>query len=87
VAALAVLVDEVVGVGPDLLMIAGIAAVSVVFVRGSIPVALVLTLYAAPLSYAIVILVACVGAAAALAVARPLALLPAPPEESSPAEA
>jgi chloride channel protein, CIC family len=87
VAALGVLVDEVVGVGPDLLMIAGIAAVSVVFLKGNIPLAALLTLYPVPLSYAGVILVGCVGGAVGLAVARSLHALPSPSAEPPPSTA
>jgi H+/Cl- antiporter ClcA len=87
VAALAVLLDGVVGIGPDLMMVAGIAAVSAVFVKGSVPIAFVLTLYPVPLSYTGAILIGCVGAAVALAVARSADLLPTPPShEPRPAD-
>lgn len=76
IAALAVAVDEIAQVGPDLVIVAGIAAMATVFLRGSVPLAFVLTLYVAPLSYAVVILVACVASATALTLARPLGLLP-----------
>ena len=75
-------------------MVAGAAAVSVVFLQGKIPAAFVLALYVAPLSYAGVILVGAVGSATALAVAGSLHLLPtaapappAPDETAAPAPA
>ncbi|MGA9278898.1 hypothetical protein [Ilumatobacter sp.] len=76
VAALGVLADEVVDIGPDLLMISGIAAVGVVFLKGSLPMAFVLTLYPVHLSYASVILVGCLGGAVGLAIARSAGILP-----------
>lgn len=87
VAAIGVLVDQVVGVGPDLMMIAAIAAVSVVFLKGNIPLAALLTLYPVPLSYAGVILVGCVGGAVGLAVGRSFHALPSPSEAPPPATA
>lgn len=83
VAAFAVIASGLVDVTPAIMMVAAIAAVSVVFVKGSVPLAFVLTLYPVPLSYAAVILVGCAGAAAALAVARSLGALPAPADESA----
>lgn len=77
VAALAVLADALFDIGPNLVMVAGIAAVSLVMMRGSIPIAFILTLYAVPLTYSGVILVGCVGATIALAVGNALGLLPA----------
>jgi H+/Cl- antiporter ClcA len=76
VAALAVACDGLAGVDARLIMVAGITAVSVVFLKGNIPLALVLSLYAVPFSYTGVMLVAAVGAAAALAVARNAGLVP-----------
>lgn len=99
VAALALIADEVVDVGPDLMMVGGIAATSVVFLKGNIPMALILTLYPVQLSYASVILIGCVGGAVGLAVARSLGALPVragdadapeerqnPPSDASPAD-
>jgi chloride channel protein, CIC family len=79
VAAIAVLVDQVVRVGPDIVIVAGIAAASVVFLKGNVPVAVVLTLYPVQLTYASVILVGCVGGALGLAVARSVGALPRGP--------
>ena len=76
IGAFAVLVHDPLGVPPEILMVAGAAAVSVVFLQGKIPAAFVLALYVAPLSYAGVILVGAVGSATALAVAGSLHLLP-----------
>lgn len=88
VAAFAVLASEVVDITPDILMVGAISAVSLVFLKGRIPLAFVLTLYPVPLSYAAVILIGCVGAAAALAVARASGVLPADalPDESADAD-
>lgn len=80
-AAFAVLLDQAfVEIGSDLMMIAALAAVGIVFLKGSIPMAFILTLYPVPLSYASVILVGCAGAAVVLAVARAAGVLPAPPD-------
>jgi len=94
IGAFAVLVHDPLGVPPEILMVAGAAAVSVVFLQGKIPAAFVLALYVAPLSYAGVILVGAVGSATALAVAGSLHLLPtaapappAPDETAAPAPA
>ncbi|MGB0113035.1 MAG: hypothetical protein WBP59_07420 [Ilumatobacteraceae bacterium] len=81
VAAFAVLVDQVVGVGPDIMIVAGIAAAGVVFLKGSVPMAFILTLYPVQLSYASVVLVGCVGGAVGFAVARSVGALPRPPAE------
>lgn len=87
VAALAVVVDAIFEIGPNLIMVAGIAAVGVVLARGSIAMAFVLTLYAVPLTYSGVILVGCAGAAVALVVGKNFGLLPATEEHSpSPSE-
>ena len=77
IAAFGVLMSGPIQVSPDLLMIAGITAISVVFVKGKLVLAFVLCLYPVPLSYAAVILVGCLGAATALAIARSLGALPA----------
>lgn len=79
VAALAVIVDEVVDVGPDIVIVGGLAAVSVVFLKGNIVMAFILTLYPVELTYASVILVGCLGGAVGLAIARSLGALPAQP--------
>ncbi len=81
VSALAVVSNEVIGINPDLVMIAGIVAVSVVFLKGNVPAAFVLSLYVVPLSFSGVILVGAIGAAAALAIAGSLGGLPAPPAD------
>ncbi|WP_040495471.1 chloride channel protein [Ilumatobacter nonamiensis] len=84
VAALAVIVDEVVDVGPDIMIVAGIAATGVVFLKGNLPMAFILTLYPVQASYASVILIGCAGGAVGLAVARSLGALPTPPAEPAP---
>ena len=68
------------------LMVAGAAAVSVVFLQGRVPAAFVLALYVAPLSYAGVILVGAIGSATALALAGSLHLLPVAVEPAAPEE-
>lgn len=78
IAALAVIVDELVDVGPDIMIVAGLAAGAVVLLKGSIPMAFVLTLYPVELSYASVILVGCVGGAVGLGLARAAGLVPVP---------
>lgn len=80
VAAFGATVDGLVDVDPHLVMIAGIAAVSTVFLKGRIVLAFVLTLYAVPLTFGIVILLGCAGAAAAMTLGRSAGILPAPPE-------
>jgi H+/Cl- antiporter ClcA len=77
VSAAAVLLADGLGLQTDIVMVAGTAAVSAVFLKGRIAAAFVLTLYIAPPSYAVVILVGAAGAAAALALAGPARLLPA----------
>ncbi len=81
VSALAVLSNDVIGTNSDLVMIAGIVAVSMVFLKGNIPAAFVLTLYVVPISFAGVILLGAVGAALALAIAGSLGALPRVPSE------
>lgn len=85
VAALAVIVDQLVDVGPGIMIVAGIAATGAVFLKGNIVMAFILTLYPVDLTYAGVVLVGCVGAAIGLAVARSLGVLPTPPAENEPA--
>jgi H+/Cl- antiporter ClcA len=82
VAALAVVVDALFDIGPNLVMVAGIGAVGVVLARGSIAMAFILTLYAVPLTYSGVILVGCAGAAVGLGIGKSLGLLPATEEHS-----
>lgn len=77
-ASLGVVVAGVVDVGPDIVMVAGVASVTLVIVKANIAVGFVLTLYAVPFSYAAVILVAFAGSGIALALARSLAWLPTP---------
>lgn len=86
-AALALAADGVLDVAPDLLVVAGLAAVSAIFLKGSVPAAFVLTLYVAPFSFAGPILVGALGAATALALARPTGLLPRAPERFAPTDA
>ena len=87
IGALGVLVHDPLGVPPQLLMVAGGAAVSAVFLKGRIPAAFVLTLYIAPLSYAGIILIGAVGGATALAIAGSLGVLPTSADEPSPPDA
>jgi len=77
VSAAAVLVANGLGLEADIVMVAGTAAVSAVFLKGRIAAAFLLTMYVAPPSYAVVILIGAIGAAAALALAGPARLLPA----------
>lgn len=77
----AVLVSTVVDVPVELLMVAAVAAVSIVFVKGRVAVGFLLSLYVVPLSNAGLILVGCVGAAAAMALTRSFGWLP---EEADP---
>ena len=77
VSAAAVLVANGLGLEVDIMMVAGTAAVSAVFLKGRIAAAFLLTMYVAPPSYAVVILIGAIGAAAALALASPTRLLPA----------
>ena len=87
VAAGAVLVAAALGTNPDPVMMAGIAAVSTVFLKGKAPLGFALTLYVVPLSFAGVILVGCLGAAVAFAVAGSLGVLPNPTTTESAAPA
>jgi len=82
VAALAVGVHGVLHIEPELLMVGGIAVVSVLLLRGNIPMAFVLTLYAVPVAYAGVILLGAAGGVVGLGIARPLGLLPTPLEHA-----
>jgi hypothetical protein len=65
------------------MIVADLAAAAVVFARGSVPLAFILTLYPVQLTYAGVILVGCIGGAVGLAIARSLGFLPTPPEPHS----
>jgi H+/Cl- antiporter ClcA len=67
-AALATVAADAVDVPQAVLVVGAAAAVSAVFVKGSVPAGFVLALYVAPLSYAGVILVGVVAAATTLAV-------------------
>ncbi len=84
VAALATASDRAVGIGPDLLVVGGVAAVSLVFVRGNVAAAFVLSLYVAPFSYTGVILIGALGAAVALALGGALGWLPRPKTAAGP---
>lgn len=84
---IAVLVSTVVDVPVELLMVAAVASVSVVFVRGKVAVGLVLSLYVVPLSNAGFILVGCVAAAVAMALSRSFGWLPAEPDPPTPERA
>ena len=85
VSAAAVLLADGLGLETDIVMVAGTAAVSSVFLKGRIAAAFLLTLYVAPPSYAVVIVIGAAGAAAALALAGPARLLP--PEPTTDGEA
>jgi len=76
VSAAAVLLADGLGLEADIMMVAGTAAVSTVFLKGRIAAAFLLTMYVAPPSYAVVILIGAIGAAAVLALAGPTRLLP-----------
>lgn len=77
VSAAAVIVANGLGLEADIVMVAGTAAVSAVFLKGRIAAAFLLTMYVAPPSYAVVILIGAIGAAVALALAGLARLLPA----------
>jgi H+/Cl- antiporter ClcA len=77
VSAAAVLFADGLGLEADIVMVAGTAAVSAVFLKGRIAAAFLLTMYVAPPSYAVIILIGATGAAAVLALAGPARLLPA----------
>jgi len=79
VSAAAVLLANGLSLETDIVMVAGTAAVSAVFLKGRIAAAFLLTMYVAPPSYAVVILIGAIGAAVALAVAGPARLLPPEP--------
>ncbi|MCZ7630990.1 MAG: chloride channel protein [Microthrixaceae bacterium] len=81
--AVAVLVSRVVDVPVELLMVAAVASVAMVFVKGRVAIGFTLSLYVVPLSNAGLILVGCVGAAVALVLAGPFGLLPGEPEEAT----
>jgi hypothetical protein len=80
--ALAVLVADVIETPTDLVMIAAVASVSAVFLRGNVVAAFVLSLYVVPLTYAIVILVGALGGATGRSVAGSLRLIPPDPDPS-----
>ncbi|MEZ5238397.1 MAG: hypothetical protein R2716_05450 [Microthrixaceae bacterium] len=80
VSALAVLAAPLVDVPPDLLMVAAVASVSVVFLKGKVATGFVLSLYVVPLSNAGLILVGCVGAAVAFGVLGSIGWIPRAPE-------
>lgn len=84
VSSLAVAVHGPLGVEPELAIAAGIAAVSVVVVRGRVLVGFVLALYVVPLAYAGVLLVGAATAAAVLRLGGRLPLLPRPLAGSNP---
>lgn len=86
VAALAVIASGVVDIGYDVAIIGATTAVSVVFLKGKVAAAFVLSLYVAPLSYAGVIIVGCVSSAGALALARRARVLPSAPAAAAPAQ-
>ncbi len=75
-ASLGLLVDEVLDVGPEVMMIAGISVTAIVFTKGSLPFSFLLTLYVVPFSYTGLILAACAGGAAALAIGAASGWLP-----------
>jgi len=81
VAAVAVLAGDLVDISPDIVIVAGLAATGVVFLKGNVPMAIILTLYPVQLTYASVILVGCIGGAVGLAIARSIGALPSPPVE------
>ena len=83
-AALATIAAEAVDVPHAVLVVGSAAAVSAVFVKGSIPAGFVLTLYVAPLSYAGVVIVGVVTAATTLALLGSAGLLPAREPEGEP---
>lgn len=76
VAALGQALDGFLDVPSDIIIVAGLAAVSTAVFKGRIPGAFVLTLYVAPPSYSAVILIGAVGGSIALAVARSLGAAP-----------
>lgn len=78
---IAVLVSGVVDVPTEVLMVAAVASVSMVFVKGKVAVGFVLSMYVVPLSNAGLILVGCVGAATALGLTRSFGWLPDEPQE------
>lgn len=85
-AALGVLFADLVDVRSELIMIAGIAAVSIVLTKGNVLFAFVLSLYVVPLGYAVVTGIGCVGAVVGLVVLRSFGLLPEPTVPTQPVE-
>ncbi|MFN2114453.1 MAG: chloride channel protein, partial [Anaerolineae bacterium] len=86
VAALGTALDGFLDVPAEIVVVAGLAGVSAAVFRGRIVAAFVLTLYVAPLSYAVVILIGAVGATIALTLVRTVGLLPPEAEDPAPAE-
>jgi H+/Cl- antiporter ClcA len=84
VAALGQVLDGFLDVPADIVVVAGLAGVSAVVLKGRIAAAFVLTLYVAPLTYGAVILIGLVGATAALAIARSIGGLPPADDEPAP---
>lgn len=82
VAALGVLVADLLDMPPEFLMVAAVVAVSLVFLRGKVLAALLLSLYVVPISAGAISLVAVVGAATSFALMRRVGV--AGPEESGP---
>ena len=85
-ASTAVLIAHATDVRTDVVVVAALAGLGVVVLKGNIPAALVLTLYVAPISYAGVILIGAIAGAAALAVARSAGILPPVPDEEAPGD-
>ncbi len=79
------LVSHVLDVAPDVVIVAGLAAVGVVFLRGNVPMAAVLTLYPVDLSYAGVVVAGALGAAVAFTLVQHRGLLPADARTPDPA--
>ena len=81
--AAAVLFASLVDVPADLLMVAAVASVSVVFLKGKVAVGFVLSLYVVPLSNAGLILVGCIGSALAFGVLGAQGWIPAVEDRSA----
>jgi H+/Cl- antiporter ClcA len=82
VAALGQVFDGFLDVPADIVVVAGLAGVSAAVFKGRIVAAFVLTLYVAPLSYAVVILIGAVGATIALTLVRSIGGLPPVDDEA-----
>ena len=74
---------SLVDVPADLLMVAAVASVSVVFLKGKVAVGFVLSLYVVPLSNAGLILVGCIGSALAFGVLGAQGWIPAVEDRSA----